>query len=164
MLEAMDLLTDNLADQCRIVGDGSEIIKIRAHSKLNDHIVFWGEIPYTQMAEKYKNADVLLMPSLHETTEAVILEDMCNSLPVVTINKFSGAELFDSTVGCIYNVRSRKDYVENLKNILVECITQPNEVIRKRENAHIKALEYTWNKKIKQYYDIYERLRKNNHR
>lgn len=60
------------------------------------------------------------MPSIRETTGTVLLEAMSKGIPVITINKFGGATLFDENTGWLYGGNSKEEYIENLKKAILE--------------------------------------------
>ena len=81
-------------------------------------------------------------------------------IPVITINKFGGATLFDENTGWLYGGNSKEEYIESLKKAILECIAYPDEVTRRGKNARKKAEKYTWQKKNEKYQAIYEELLK----
>ena len=119
-----------------------------------------GSIPYMEMEKEYAGADVFIMPSIRETTGTVLLEAMSKGIPVITINKFGGATLFDKNTGWLYEGNTKKEYIENLKKAILECIANPGEVTRRGKNARKKAEKYTWQEKNEKYQAIYEELLK----
>ena len=119
-----------------------------------------GSIPYMEMEKEYAGADVFIMPSIRETTGTVLLEAMSKGIPVITINKFGGATLFDENTGWLYGGNSKEEYIENLKKAILECIAYPDEVTRRGKNTRKKAEKYTWQKKNEKYQAIYEELLK----
>ncbi|OUP28182.1 glycosyltransferase family 4 protein [Faecalibacterium sp. An192] len=150
--------------QVRVVGDGPELEHLRRrceeNSNLSEHVCCIGAIPYMQMEEEYARANVFIMPSIRETTGTVLLEAMSKGIPVITINKFGGAILFDENTGWLYDGYTKEEYIENLKKAILECIINPDEVIRRGMNARKKAENYTWQKKNEKYQKIYEDLLK----
>ena len=101
------------------------------------------------MEKQYESADVFIMPSIRETTGTVLVEAMAKGIPVVTINKFGGATLFDKNTGWLYEGNTKEEYIENLKKAILECIANPDEVRRRGKNARKKAEKY------KDYEDLY---------
>ena len=83
---------------------------------------------------------------------------MSKGIPVITINKFGGATLFDENTGWLYEGNSKEEYIENLKRAILECIANPDEVTRRGKNARKKAEKYTWQEKNKKYQEIYRSL------
>lgn len=165
-----ELLLDALADlplgarfECRIVGDGPCLERIRrrcqANERLGAHVVLVGSVSFEEMAEEYRKADVLVMPSLRETTGSVVLEAMVQGLPVITIGRFGGAEIVDAETGWLYTGTDRDSYVHGLREALLECITSPEERARRGECARLRSEQYTWQAKMAHYQDIYDGLR-----
>ena len=91
---------------------------------LSEHVHCMGSIPYMEMEKEYACADVFIMPSIRETTGTVLLEAMSKGIPVITINKFGGATLFDENTGWLYEGNSKEEYIENLKKAILECIVE----------------------------------------
>lgn len=150
--------------QVRIVGDGPELEHLRKrckdNSNLSEHVCCMGAIPYMEMEKEYASADVLIMPSIRETTGTVLLEAMSKGIPVITINKFGGGTLFDKNTGWLYEGNTKEEYIENLKKAILECIMNPDEVVRRGRNARKRAENYTWQEKNKKYQKIYSNLLK----
>ena len=163
LLDALKKLPKSLKYQVRIVGEGPEKARLRkkcALYGLEDRVTFLGRIPFSQMQEEYNNADVFVMPSIRETTGAVLLESAANAVPVIAINKFGGPVLFDETSAWLYNGKSKKEYIDNLANALIECIENPNMRIKKGENARNIAFAHTWDRKLEKYNCIYEKIKR----
>ena len=150
--------------QVRVVGDGPELEHLRKRCKdntnLSEHVHCMGSIPYMEMEKEYAGANVFIMPSIRETTGTVLLEAMSKGIPVITINKFGGATLFDEDTGWLYNGNTKDEYIENLKKAILECIANPGEVVRRGTNARKKAENYTWQEKNTKYQRIYDDLLK----
>ena len=167
--KGLDFLFDSLTRipkdaryQVRVVGDGPELEHLRRrckdNSNLSEHVCCMGSIPYLEMEKEYAGANVFIMPSIRETTGTVLLEAMSKGIPVITINKFGGATLFDENTGWLYEGNTKEEYIENLKKAILECVMNPDEVVRRGMNARKKAECYTWQEKNKKYLEIYERL------
>ena len=150
--------------QVKVVGDGPELEHLRKrckdNSNLSEHVCCMGSIPYMEMEKEYASANVFIMPSIRETTGTVLLEAMSKGIPVITINKFGGATLFDENTGWLYEGNTKEEYIENLKQAILECISNPDEIVRRGMNARKKAENYTWQEKNKKYQRIYDDLLK----
>ena len=146
----------------KIVGTGPEFSHLKhrceSNSLLAAHIQFMGAVQYSEMQREYELSDVLIMPSIRETTGTVLIEAMSQGIPIITINKFGGAILVDENTGWLYSGENRKSYIDGLKNAMVACIVNPKEVKRRGQNARKKVKEYTWKRKCEQYEKIYKRL------
>lgn len=162
LLDALVRIPIETEYQLRIVGDGPELERLRKRCSddpnLSVHVRCMGAIPYTKMEKEYAGADVFIMPSIRETTGTVLVEAMSKGIPVITINKFGGAIIFDANTGWLYDGNTKEEYIESLKKAIIECIENPDEVVRRGINARKKAESYTWCEKNKKYQEIYESL------
>lgn len=163
LFDALERIPAELEYECRILGTGPNMNKYKQRlesSSIKNHVVLKGHVPYEQMGEEYRQADVLIFPSLRESSGAVLIEAMAKGLPIITINKFGGATILDDKTGWLYDGDTREAYIENLKNAIIECIQNPEEVKRKGENARKQAEKLTWEEKVKEYQAIYDGLTK----
>ena len=161
LLEALAKIPDNFDFRCIIVGKGPEREHLEKQCKktgLEQKVSFVGSVPWSQIGEYYENADVLIVPSLREATGTVIMEAMTKAMPVVTINKFGGAILLDESCAWLYDGVSREDYVDNLSQSIISCISHPEEVLQKGKNAQERARQYIWEKKVEVFQKVYRSL------
>lgn len=165
LLDALERIPHNVKYQVKVVGDGPELDHLcdrcKSDSNLVNHVHFTGAIPYSEMEKEYALADVFIMPSIRETTGTVLLEAISKGVPVITINKFGGTTLLDESTGWLYGGSDKDSYIENLKDSIMECITHPDEVVRRGKNARKRAEKYTWQEKNKKYQKIYDDLLRN---
>lgn len=164
LLDALERVPADFNYECVFLGDGAEydVLKNRVmnHQTFREKIHFPGNVPYREMEEAYNSASVLVMPSIRETTGTVVLEAMARGLPVVTIDQFGAATILNRETGWLYKGGTKEEYIENLKNVLMECIQSPIEVKRRGENARKRAEAFTWAEKMKVYQAVYGNLRK----
>lgn len=161
LFDALKRIPKELDYECRIVGNGPELEclkeKISMYS-LEDKVLFVGAVPYKEMEKEYEKAETLIMPSFREATGSVLLEAISKGLPVITINKYGGATILNDDSGWLYDGNNKEEYIENLKNAIVSCITQPDEVIRKSENARKISQSYIFENKIELYQSVYKKV------
>ena len=162
LLDALVGLPADLRYECRIVGDGpcreGLMRRCQKDAKLRTHVVLTGTASFEAMAGEYQNADVLVMPSLRETSGSVVLEAMARGLPVVTIGHFGGAEMVDADVGWLYSGMDKDSYLRSLQEALTECINSPEERAHRGANARKRAEDHMWGAKVAHYQDIYDGL------
>ena len=85
LLEAvarMNSLHDYKVD---IYGEGDQrsyLEKFVENSGLENKVIFHGKIPFDEMQNAYKNADIYALPSLCESTGTAVFEALANKLPV----------------------------------------------------------------------------------
>lgn len=126
--------------------------------ELGNNVILKNAVSYTEMKREYAEADVLIMPSLRETTGTVLLEALANGVPVITVDKFGGHTLLDESVSWFYDGNTKDEYIRNLSAVIYNCIENRSEVLRKAENTVKYAKRYTWDKKVEQYIEIYREL------
>lgn len=161
LIDALKKIPKDLEYECRIVGVGPELKKIQREcneSKLSEKVVFVGSIPYTKMQEQYLEADVLIMPSIRETTGSVLLEALSKGLPIITIARFGENIILDNDCAWLYDGRDNKTFVESLTEKLIECIENCGEIENKSINAIETAKKYTWQNKGRHYHNIYTNI------
>ena len=165
LLDALERLPDEVDYECRIVGTGPQYRKIHERcirsKKLSKHVVLIGAVNYSKMREEYDRANVLVMPSIRETTGSVLLEAMSNGLPVITMDKFGAALILDESMGWLYNGVSKNDYINNLADALLNAITHPQEVLQRGSRAREQSQAFVWKKKIMQYQVLYRSVVEN---
>ena len=110
------------------------------------------------MKEEYSRADVFIMPSIRETTGAVLLEAASNGVPVIAIDRFGGPVLFDDNSAYFYTGNKTSEYINSLKNAIVNCIECPSENYIKAQKAREIVQGQTWKKKIEKYNNIYRKV------
>lgn len=159
LIDALKLLPNDADYICKIIGDGPCYSEIEEGVKeLGSKVILKKAVSYTEMKNEYAEADVLIMPSLRETTGTVLLEALANCVPVITVDKFGGHTLLDESVSWFYDGNTKEEYIRNLSTVIYNCIENRNEVLRKAENTVKYAKQYTWDKKVEQYIEIYREL------
>lgn len=162
LLDALKKIPEEFDWECRIIGGGPEYRNInkicQSHPILKRRVVLTGEISYAEVGNEYNKADVFIMPSIRETTGAVLLEAMAHGMPIITINKFGGAVLLDDSCAWLYEGNNLESYIDSLASCIIECIKNPQEVAKKGAEARRRAEQYTWEEKDKFYCEIYKNL------
>ncbi len=161
LLEALKELPPDFDYECRFLGEGPiehKLKTITCDYGLQDKVVFRGRIPYEEMAQEYRNADVFIMPSIRETSGAVLLESLSNGLPIITMKKFGAALLLDGTNAYFYEGNALQEYKKNLNAVLLGLAKSPLELLKKGENARQSAYKHVWDEKVKFYNSIYKKI------
>lgn len=107
---------------------GSKYVEVRAVGDLRPtetgrrclerHIALVGPVPRLQMAEQYRWADVVVLPSVSDTFALVILEAMSAGVPVITTPNTGGPDVIrDGVDGFIVPIRSPEAIAEKLEEL-----------------------------------------------
>lgn len=162
VFDAMEKLPKEADFSCIVVGAGPMRAwleqRCRASEQLWKKVRFLGKVDYRQMGQVYEEADVLLMPSMRETTGTVILEAMAQGRPVIAQKAFGAKLLVGAQAGWLYDGKSREQMLRQLKGFLQHCIDCPEDVAQKGRTAAQEAHRHLWQEKLKTYTSVYELL------
>jgi len=136
------------------VGDGPMKNKLEIKVKsmgFNQHVYFFGQIPYEKIPEMYKMSDFYVMPSLFEGNPNSLREALYNGLPVVGSDTRGINEIINhGENGLLFEVNNSTD----LKNKLIELVKNVEEFsINYREKPTFEEI-------VDQYINIYSNLLK----
>lgn len=161
LLEALKELPQGFDYECRFLGEGplGKVLKKKVKEYgLEQKVVFKGRLPYEEMVLQYREADAFIMPSIREATGTVLVEALCHSLPIITINGFGGRVLLNDDCTYFYNGENLEEYKQSLKECILSVVTDKNERLLKGKSAHALAYTHTWSKKIEFYNSIYKQV------
>lgn len=146
--------------EVEIVGDGpchSSLVKLAEELGVIHKIRFAGSVSYSELPQKYQNADIFALCSLAEGMPLVVLEAMGSGLPIVA-SRVQGVEdlVKVGTNGCLFTAGD----VDALAKFLV-LLVNDEERRRKMGNASvIRAQRYDWKNIAQSYLDVYESVRR----
>lgn len=136
-----------------VVGDGEMgeyMAEYLATYQLKNRVTWVGKVPYEQVKEYYRKADVFLLTSLRDTGPAQLMEAMGYSLPVVTLRLHGQAELVDDSTGIRVPVTEPEATAIGIAQAIEWMYTHPDERINMGLNAYLFAQRQEWSAKIKQ--------------
>ena len=103
--------------------------------------------------EIYKNMDIFVMPSKHETFGLVYVEAMSQGLPVIYTRNEGFDQFFeDGVVGYSMKYNDYRKMSENIENIF-------NNYSMISKNCIEKSIEFDWNKIARKYIQIYNEIK-----
>ncbi len=144
------------------VGDGSFLNgakKLASRLGLEAQVHFAGRLPRDKTLAVYRDHDVFIFPSLHDSGGFAVLEAMANGLPVICLD--CGGPAISVGEGCGFRVplRSRSEVVEGLAGA-VHFYDSKRETVREHGAAARKsvAANYDWNHKGDKMAAIYDRV------
>lgn len=144
----LDLIRHDRRIRLRVAGEGPLMKKwqqVIEKLDLLDSVEFLGAVPYQQMGDHYRWADIFVFPSLREATGTVILEAMSYGIPVVAF-KIHGADVvLDCETGVLVPVITSKQMVDDFAEAVLTLANDQN--LRKKlgKNAREKVeTELSW--------------------
>lgn len=118
-----------------------------------DFINYVGPKNKEEIIEIYKNMDIFVMPSKHETFGLVYVEAMSQGLPVIYTRNEGFDQFFeDGVVGYSMKYNDYRKMSENIENIF-------NNYSMISKNCIEKSIEFDWNKIARKYIQIYNEIK-----
>jgi glycosyltransferase involved in cell wall biosynthesis len=127
-------------------------------------VFFHGWLPTEACAERMRQADMLVLPSLLECGGAVVLEAMATGLPVIACNWGGPADYLDDKCGVLLPVRSEPELIEALTRAMVTLAESPH--LRHAMGlaaVHKAQSHYNWTTKAKEMMNIYRQAGRAQH-
>jgi len=120
----------------------SKMQSIAVEKGIRDAIVFLGHVPYDEMPDIYRAADVLLLPSRDEGLPRTVLEAMASGTPVV-VSALSQLESVVDDGGRTVPVGATEQMIEALCELLEANETAPGPL-----NEEQDLDEFSWGKTV----------------
>jgi glycosyltransferase involved in cell wall biosynthesis len=119
-------------------------------------VFFHGWLPTEACAERMRQADVLVLPSLLECGGAVVLEAMASGLPVIACKWGGPSDYLDDECGVLLPVHSEPELIDALTRAMVTLAEAPRLRHAMGQAAiHKVRSHYNWTTKAKEIMDIY---------
>ncbi|MFW5702754.1 MAG: glycosyltransferase family 4 protein [Candidatus Dojkabacteria bacterium] len=136
-----------------IGGDDGELSSLRKIFQGRNNVdlpgVFYSR---TKLLDLYKNADIFLLPSLHEPFGIVLLEAMASSCAVIATNQGGPVDILaGGEYGLLLDPRDQQawaDSISSLKN-------DEKKLRNLQEKARQRAIDYTWEKILPIYSNVF---------
>jgi len=140
-----------------VVGNGPLRGTLEAMSDalgIGPKVVFCGQLSQAELYAKYREHDLLLFPSLHDSSGNVVLEAFASGLPVLCLQLGGPAEMVDASCGRAVEARrgSQQEVIEGLAASLIDFAGSPELLLRLREGARKKAVGASWDDTVETVY------------
>jgi glycosyltransferase involved in cell wall biosynthesis len=163
-LKAFSMLQKRLPNAKMVmIGKGEELDTLKTIQKdqriKNVDWIDW--INQQELSKYYQNSDVMLFPSLHDSSGNVVLEALSHSLPVVCLNLGGPPEIIGKKLDTIVetNGKTEDEVVNLLCDKLYHIITHTEHYSNLRAQALLRSSELTWKSTVDKIYStIEERL------
>ena len=141
--------------EIEIVGDGpyqEELLKLAENLGVASHIHFSGSVPYSELPQKYRDADLFILPSLAEGMPLVVLEAMGTGLPIV-VSRVQGIDelVVDGVNGALFDPGD----VDGLAHALVKLINAGERRIEMGKASTERVKPYDWKHIADAYLNLY---------
>lgn len=143
-----------------ILGDGESRPSLEALTEelgLNDAVTFHGFLPQAICADHLREADTLILNSVHECGGAVILEAMSLGLPVIGADWGGPCDYLDADTGILVSPVPRESFPTRLADAIFVLANDPDLRMKmgKAGQEKVKA-EFDWERKVDKMLEHYE--------
>jgi glycosyltransferase involved in cell wall biosynthesis len=123
---------------------------------LKSVVKFSGFLSQPECAERLRQADIFVLPSLFECGGAVVLEAMAVGLPVIATAWGGPLDYLDSNCGILVEPSSREGLVEGFSNAIVKLAKSPSLRTQMGQCGHDRARQnFGWERKIDKVLEFY---------
>ena len=141
--------------EIEIVGDGpyhGELLKLAEKLAVASHIHFAGSVPYSELPQKYQDADIFILPSLAEGMPLVVLEAMGTGLPIVA-SRVQGIDelVVDGVNGALFDPGD----VDGLASSLIKLINAGEGRVEMGKASIERVEPYDWKNIADAYLALY---------
>ena len=130
-----------------IVGDGPakpELMRLCRRLGIEDHVRWLPWIPFREVAQQYRSADLLLYPSLRDSGGMVVLEALAHGVPVVCTDLGGPGQIVDQSCGFVVPAHQR--YSMEVASALADAIERiadsPHLYASLSRGARARALKF----------------------
>lgn len=148
MLEAFAVLIKKYPElKLHIYGDGpdSELLKSRARKwKLENHVIFEGRIPNTQVHEAYARHHAFLLFSNYETFSIATAEALLSGLPCIATRSGGPEEYLSEEMGIVVEVKQVEQWVQAMEKLYLNYKDYAPEKIKELMNRYCDKNLILW--------------------
>ena len=144
--------------EVELVGDGPEranLVALAGKLGVRHKIHFAGSVPYSELPQKYRSADLFTLCSLAEGMPLVVLEAMGSGLPILASCVEGLEELVE--VGTNGNLFPPGD-VDAVAKSLIEMINNGERRVQMGEASTARVQKYDWKHIAQRYMEVYRRI------
>lgn len=139
-----------------VVGGGEDHSYRELADKIGAKVVWYGQIPHSNVQEMMRKMDLLLFTSVFEGTPHVVLEAISNRLPVVCFKTCGQGDVVTNAVGATIPISSPEQSSRDFANVLIDLWKHPEIRKNMQNNCLARAKELSWDNKAKQMLEIYK--------
>lgn len=143
----------------RVVGDSPDEKTIELVDELGiaGNVEWVGKIPNPRVHEMMQQSDLFLFTSIDEGTPHVVLEAIQNNLPVACFDTCGQGDVVNERVGVKVALKNAKESPVDFAAAIIPLIENREKLRELKENCASRQTELSWESKIMQMVEIYEK-------
>ena len=122
LLRAMPgILAQNPGAKLVIIGRGhmkTKLLKEARKLSINDAVFIQSGMSFSELAQHFRSADLVIYPSYYEGQGLIPLESMSSGTPVATVNMAPLTEMVDNSVGGLFDMGNPDDLADTVNTML----------------------------------------------
>jgi glycosyltransferase involved in cell wall biosynthesis len=140
-----------------IVGSGPEEARLKADAlarKISDNIDFIPWLPQNKLFELYDSHDLLLFPSLHDSSGGVVLESLCHGMPVVCLDLGGPKDIVTPNSGIIIKTTALNttQVASSIANEIYTVLSSPAMLADLSRGAISRASDFILSNRVAKFY------------
>jgi glycosyltransferase involved in cell wall biosynthesis len=140
-----------------IVGSGPEEARLKADAlawKINDSVDFISWLPQNNLFELYNSHDLLLFPSLHDSSGGVVLEALCHGMPVICLDLGGPKDIVTANSGIIIKTTTltTTQVASSIAHEIFNVLESPTTLAQLSSGAISRASEFILPNRVARFY------------
>ncbi len=158
-IEALSHLVRKMPDaRLTIVGYGPEEERLKADvaaRKLDANVDFVAWMPQAEFSRLYTTHDLFLFPSLHDSTGWVVLESLCQGLPVMCLDLGGPKDIVTASSGIVINTKglNTAEVATSIAERLYDVLRSPTMLSDLSAGAISRANDFLISDRVRKLYD-----------
>ena len=153
------LLTKIPSARFTVVGNGPEETRLKADTLalgIDQNVDFISWLPQNELFDLYDSHDLLLFPSLHDSSGGVVLESLCHGMPVVCLDLGGPRDLVTPGSGVIIETggRNTAEVAQQIADDIFRLIESPQRMSELSTGAVSRARDFLLRRRVKEFYDL----------
>lgn len=158
-LQAMSRIGREVPVELVVAGDGPDrenCVKKAAELGVTDRVRFRGFVRPTDMQQELRDADIFLFTSIRDSCASVVLEAMCNALPVVTLDLHGVGAYMPAAAGIKIPITNIQEVVQRLARSIEELAINHQMRMERGLQAWQYAKKRCWSTRADRMTQIYQ--------
>lgn len=160
-LKALAAVNSDYKIKLHVLGGGkleSTYKEIASKLKVNDCVVWHGQVPHDEVEHLMRSADLFFFTSVVEGTPSVIMECISNGLPILCFDVCGFGPLVDNNIGEKIELCTPEQSVKDFATKIEYFYNNRNELQKKSENCTEKVKYISWDALAGRLMGLYQQL------